>query len=63
MSESRGDEYDVAAKKLWGYISAVRTVAGRVFIGFDGVESAIEGKRILERKFNDVSLEYSDELK
>jgi hypothetical protein len=39
----------------------MKTPGGRVFISFDGVESAIQGKRILERKFVDVVLEWSDE--
>jgi hypothetical protein len=50
-----------AAQKLWGYFDLFKNGKGTVYLSFHGVASAIEGKKILERKFADVGLRFSDE--
>jgi hypothetical protein len=55
------DAFVVVVRRLWGYFSLDRSSSGKVFIGFEGVDSAVAGKQILERKFGDVFLQYSEE--
>jgi hypothetical protein len=55
------DAFVVVVKRLWGYFSVDRSSSGKVFIGFEGIDSAVAGKQTLERKFGEVFLQYSEE--
>ena len=61
-AQAEYDEFVGAVKRLGGYFSLSRNGDGKVWIGFEGVESCVAGKAILERKYNDVYLHYSEEL-
>lgn len=60
-SEAEYDGFVVAARRLVGYFSLIRTSAGKVFIGFDGIENAVDGKKVLEKKFDNVILRFVNE--
>ena len=61
-SQGEYDEFVGTVTRLGGYFSFSRNGGGKVWIGFDGVENCVTGKAILERKYNDVYLHYSEEL-
>ena len=61
-SQGEYDEFVGVVTKLGGYFSLSRNNGGKVWIGFDGVETCITGKAILERRFNNIYFQYSEEL-
>jgi len=48
-----------AARKLWGVLEV--SVDEGVVIGFEGVEGAVAGKKILANMFGDIVWEFMDE--
>ena len=50
------------AKELNGFFGIKRSRFGKTYIGFDGVVNCAAGKAILEQRFAEVRMAYSEEI-
>lgn len=55
------DKFLDIVKKLWGFFHLERMADGQFVVEFDGIETAIFGRRKLELMFKNVELEYIEE--